>query len=254
MPSTSSSPSRGRGTRVRTTTHGPSTGLVVALAGCQATQTRPGSDTAPAQSTAQEHALYGQWQGSWDGGGGKIGITIREAGETPEVTYCFKEHCWDPADVALDGATLTFTAQGTLRYRFEPDGERLRATLKKDGRTFRSKMKRVASETAAATEAPQTTSQPAAAPEPTGLAALAGRWTGRWGGQAKSTLTVSTDPESVEYCFKGECWDIEEFTFEEDTLRWSHRSSVMEFTLKGEKLRGTLTRPHGTYRITMKRS
>ena len=230
--------------------------LAATLAGCQATQTRPGSDTAPAQSTAQEHALYGQWQGSWDGGGGKIGITIREAGETPEVTYCFKEHCWDPADVALDGATLTFTAQGTLRYRFEPDGERLRATLKKDGRTFRSKMKRVASETAAATEAPQTTSQPAAAPEPTGLAVMAGRWSGRWGGQSKSTLTVSgesPDAMAVEYCFKGECWDIKEYSFDEGKLEWHYRGSVMEFTLKGEKLRGKLTRADGTYRITMKR-
>ena len=36
--------------------------------------------------------------------------------------------------------------QANLRYRFELDGGRLRARLKKGGRTFRSKMERIASE------------------------------------------------------------------------------------------------------------
>ena len=233
-------------------------GLVIALVGCQATQTRPESDATQAQSTAQAHSLYGQWQGSWSGGGGKIGITIRESGETPEVTYCFKGHCWDPGDVALDGATLTFTAQeGNLRYRFEPDDERLRATLKRGGRTFRSKMKRVASEEAApAPEAPQTTSAPAAAPEPAGLAVMAGHWSGRWDSGGKSTLTVTGDTPgtmAVEYCYNNECRSIEGYTFEDGTLAWTNRGWRFEFTLKGERVRGKLTNPRGTTRISMKR-
>ena len=116
-----------------------------------------------------------------------------------------------------------------------------------------------ASEAATETDTTETTVTAAApadaatAAEPTGLGALAGRWTGRWGGQSVSTLTVVAEPASVNYCFKGECWDIEEFTFAEGTLGWSWKSSVFEFTLKGETLRGKLKRSQGTHRITMKR-
>ena len=89
--------------------------------------------------------------------------------------------------------------------------------------------------------------------QPSGLAALEGRWTGRWGGQSKSTLTVVAEPASVEYCFKDQCWPIEEFTVEEGTLGWSWQGSVFEFALKGETVRGKLKRGQGTHRIKMKR-
>ena len=234
--------------------------VTLTLTGCQATQTRAESadsgTVGDARAPAPE-ALAGHWKGSWDAGGGDIAITIGESGDTPVVTYCFRERCWHPADVALDGAALTFTAQGNLRYRFELDGDQLRATLKKGGRTFRARMDRFASETAAAAESSQTTSTPAAAPEPTGLAMLAGQWSGRWSGGAKSTLTVTGDtPDTmaVQYCYRDECWDIEEYTFDEGTLAWRSPSGwVFEFDLEGKKVRGKLTNPRGTSRISMKR-
>ena len=119
----------------------------VALGGCQATQTRAESgsaQTTEATPAPSPEALYGGWRGRWDGGGGDIAITIVESGDTkPDVTYCFGDRCGDPADIALDGATLTFTAgEGGLKYTFKPEGDRLRATLKKGGRTFRALMKR----------------------------------------------------------------------------------------------------------------
>ena len=118
-------------------------GLAIALAGCQAAQTRPEDattqTTTPAQSQPQgeaAQALHGRWQGRWDAGG-DISITIGEStSPTPEVTYCVKTGCWEPADVALEGGTLTFTANPDLRYRFERDSDELRARLKKGGRTF----------------------------------------------------------------------------------------------------------------------
>ena len=122
-----------------------SAGAALALAGAlaltagQATQVRP-------QGAEEAAALYGAWKGSWSGGGGEFAITIRPSEDaTPGVTYCFKNRCWDPADVALKDGALTVTADdGSLSNRFVRKGERLRATLKKGARTFRSRMKREA--------------------------------------------------------------------------------------------------------------
>ena len=238
----------------------------VALAGCEATQTRPEDatteSTTPAESQPQREAaqaLHGRWEGRWDAGG-DISITIGEStGPTPEVTYCFKSRCWEPADVALKGAALTFTADNkSLSYRFERDGDALRARLKKGGRTFRSQMERITEKTtSAAPSATQTMAQTGVTPEPSGLAALAGHWMGRWGGGSPSTLTVSgDDPDSmsVEYCYEDECWPIEVYTVDENALAWkTRRGWRFEFTLHGEKVRGTLKNPRGTARITMKR-
>lgn len=58
---------------------------------------------------------------------------------------------------------------------------------------------------------------------------------------------------SVEYCYEGECWSIEEYEFDDGTLAWSIRGWQFEFTLKGEKVRGKLKNPRGTTRINMKR-
>ena len=52
---------------------------------------------------------------------------------------------------------------------------------------------------------------------------MAGKWSGRWGGRAKSTLTVSGDSSAaiqVEDCYKDRCYDIEEFIFDDATLGW----------------------------------
>lgn len=105
------------------------------------------------------------------------------------------------------------------------------------------------------TAAPQTTNE---APEPIGIDAIAGHWAGRWGGQAKSTLTVTGDtPETriIEYCFKGECWEMDGYTWEDGTLEWiTVTDSVFQFTLEGERLHGKLKRPNGQiYRVKMKR-
>ena len=116
-------------------------------------------------------------------------------------------------------------------------------------------MDRVAVDTAApAPTATQATEETATTPEPTGLAAMAGQWAGRWGGKSKSTLTVGGDPDNmtVKYCFKSKCWDIEERTFEDGTLAWTSRGWVFEFTLNGDRVHGKLTNPQGVTRITMK--
>ena len=232
--------------------------LASALSGCQATQTRTESDivqTAVEAPTASPDGLYGDWRGRWDRGGGDIAITISEAGEErPGVTYCFKERCWEPEDVMLDGATLSFSAQEGLKYAFERDGDRLSATLKKGGRTFRSLMERTAVETvAAAAGTTESTTGAEQMPAQSGLAALAGHWSGKWGGGSPSTLTVTADPESVEYCYRDECWDVRQYTVEDGTLAWDNRGWKFSFTLKGDRVKGKLRNPRGTTRITMKR-
>ena len=62
------------------------------------------------------------------------------------------------------------------------------------------------------------------------------------------------DPDSIEYCFAGECWPIEEFTVEDGTLGWrSPNGWRVQFTRDGENLRGKLNTGQGTNRSTMKR-
>lgn len=84
----------------------------------------------------------------------------------------------------------------------------------------------------------------------------AGRWEGRWGGQSKSSLTVTGDtPEDVEieYCFRGECWNVSGYTFENGTLMWEPRNSRFTFVRAGERLKGKLHRGGKTYAVTMRR-
>lgn len=90
-----------------------------------------------------------------------------------------------------------------------------------------------------------------AAPAPSGLAALSGHWAGKWGG-SPSTLTVTSEPDTVEYCYRTDCWTIEEYTVDDDTLGWRNRGWRFSFTLTGDRVRGKLVNPQGTTRITMK--
>ena len=101
-------------------------------------------------------------------------------------------------------------------------------------------------------ETTATAAAPTPEPEATGLAALAGHWAGKWGGGSLSTLTITTDPDAVEYCYRDRCWDIDEYTFQDATLAWENRGWRFSFTLKGDHIRGKLQNPRGTTRITMK--
>ena len=89
--------------------------------------------------------LNGQWEGRWNNGGARIAMTVANAEQdTPDVTYCFKKRCWSPSNVAIEGNAVTFTAKGGLKYRMELDDGKIKAQLRKGGRTFRGRMKRVA--------------------------------------------------------------------------------------------------------------
>lgn len=112
-----------------------------------------------------------------------------------------------------------------------------------------------ATTTQAGTQTESTVTAAAPTPEsaPTGLAALAGHWSGKWGGGSQSTLTMTTDPDAVKYCYSDECWEIEGYTVDGNTLAWDNRGWKFSFTLKGDRLNGTLRNPRGTTRITMKR-
>ena len=109
--------------------------------------------------------------------------------------------------------------------------------------------------TTVSTEEP--TSESAPAPEPQGVSSFAGHWSGAWQGGGKSTLTVAGEaPDgTVEYCFKGKCWEISNYEVDDEgTLKWSFKGSWWEWRMKGEKLRGKLTRSQGRiWRVTMKR-
>ena len=112
-------------------------------------------------------------------------------------------------------------------------------------------MERTAIAAAASTTESTTGAQKMSAPS--GLAALAGHWSGKWGGGSPSTLTVTADPESVEYCYREECWDVRNYSVDNNTLGWNNRGWKFSFTLKGDRIRGKLTNARGTTRITMKR-
>ena len=72
-------------------------------------------------------------------------------------------------------------------------------------------MEAIATDTVAA-KAAETENETERTPEPSGLEALAGHWAGHWSGGSPSTLTVTTDPDSVEYCYQAECWTIRKYT------------------------------------------
>ena len=104
--------------------------------------------------------------------------------------------------------------------------------------------------------APETEEEAGAAPvpQPTGFAVMTGQWAGNWSRKSPSTLTITTSPDAIEYCDRDECWPIEAYVIEGDTLEWtSARGWRFRFAHEGERLKGKLDTGGGTGRITMKR-
>lgn len=91
----------------------------------------------------------------------------------------------------------------------------------------------------------------------TDITAFKGTWSGRWGAQTHSTLTVDVAGDGTieaEYCFKDECW-YPEIEVTDKGIEWG-TDRRFTFQLKGKKLKGRLKdRNRGrTWTVSMKRT
>lgn len=106
------------------------------------------------------------------------------------------------------------------------------------------------------TETTQTERQNVATADP--LAAMVGTWRGKWGGESQSSIEINgtADEPAVRYCFRGECWQVEDASLADGVLSWTDSNNhSFSWRLDGEVLRGQFRdrNSSGKRRVKMRR-